>query len=74
MLASILTSVVYGRELALLLMAATSVSMTLLLGEGLPQLVMMAAAFTSCTLFYLDAFERERISSMSVQPPRYSPF
>ena len=49
-LASILTSVVYGRELALLLMAATSVSMTLLLGEGLPQLVMMAAAFTSCTL------------------------
>jgi putative nucleotidyltransferase with HDIG domain len=49
-LASILTGVVYGRELALLLMAATSVSMTLLLGEGLPQLVMMAAAFTSCTL------------------------
>ena len=49
-LASILTSVVYGRELALLLMAATSVSLTLLLGEGLQQLVMMAAAFTSCTL------------------------
>lgn len=49
-LASILTAVVYGRELALLLMAATSVSMTLLLGEGLQQLVMMAAAFTSCTL------------------------
>ncbi len=49
-LASILTAVVYGRELALLLMAAASLSMTLFLGAGLPELVMMAAAFTSCTL------------------------
>ena len=49
-LASILTAVVYGRELALLLMAAASLSLTLFLGFGLPELVMMAAAFTSCTL------------------------
>ena len=49
-LASILTAVVYGRELALLLMAAASLSMTLFLGAGLPELVMMAAACTSCTL------------------------
>ena len=49
-LASILSAVVYGRELALLLMAAASLSLTLFLGAGLPELVMMAAAFTSCTL------------------------
>ncbi len=49
-LASIVTSVVYGRELALLLMAAASMSLTLLLGAGLPELVMMAAACTTCTL------------------------
>jgi putative nucleotidyltransferase with HDIG domain len=49
-LASIVTSVVFGRELALLLMAAASLSLTLLLGAGLPELVMMAAACTTCTL------------------------
>lgn len=49
-LASIISAVVYGRELGLLLMAAASLSMTLFLGAGLPELVMMAAAFTSCTL------------------------
>ena len=49
-LASIMTAVVYGRELALLLMAAASISATLLLGSGLSELVMMAAACTSCTL------------------------
>ena len=49
-LASILSAVVYGRELALLLLAAASLSLTLFLGAGLPELVMMAAAFTSCTL------------------------
>jgi putative nucleotidyltransferase with HDIG domain len=49
-LASILVAVVYGRELALLLMAAGSLSVTLFLGGGIAELVMMAAAFTSCTL------------------------
>ncbi len=49
-LASIISSVVYGRELALLLMAAVCISVTLLLGAGLSELVMMAAACTSCTL------------------------
>ena len=50
MLASIVAAVVYGRELGLLLMAAASVSLTLFLGAGLPELVMMAAACTTCTL------------------------
>lgn len=49
-LASIVCSVVYGRELGLLLMAAASISLTLFLGAGLTELVMMAAAFTTCTL------------------------
>ncbi|SMP53236.1 hypothetical protein SAMN06265222_10481 [Neorhodopirellula lusitana] len=49
-LASITTAVVYGRELALLLMAAVSLSVTLLLGLDLANLVVMAAACTSCTL------------------------
>ena len=49
-LASIVAAVVYGRELGLLLMAAASVSLTLFLGAGLPELVMMAAACTTCTL------------------------
>jgi putative nucleotidyltransferase with HDIG domain len=49
-LGSIVAAVVYGRELALLLMAAASVSMTLFLGGDLSDLVMMAAACTSCTL------------------------
>lgn len=49
-LASITTAVVYGRELALLLMAAASISITLLLGADLSNLVVMAAACTSCTL------------------------
>ena len=49
-LASIIAAVVYGRELALLLMAAACLSMTLFLGADLADLVMMAAACTSCTL------------------------
>ncbi|MGB1815517.1 MAG: metal-dependent phosphohydrolase, partial [Rubripirellula sp.] len=49
-LASIIAAVVYGRELALLLMAAASLSLSLFLGDGLPELVMLAAACTSCTL------------------------
>ncbi len=49
-LASIIAAVVYGRELALLLMAAASISVTLFLGANLAELVMMAAACTSCTL------------------------
>ncbi|MEM8913215.1 MAG: HDIG domain-containing metalloprotein [Planctomycetota bacterium] len=49
-MASILATVVYGRELALLLMASASLSVTLLLGSDLANLVAMAAACTSCTL------------------------
>ena len=49
-MASIITAVVYGRELAILLMAAASLSVTLLLGADLANLVTMAAACTSCTL------------------------
>ncbi len=49
-LASIISAVVYGRELALLLMAAACISVTLLLGAGLSELVTLAAACTSCTL------------------------
>ncbi|MCP4886305.1 MAG: HDIG domain-containing protein [Planctomycetaceae bacterium] len=49
-LASIVLAVVYGRELGLLLMAAASVSLTLFLGLGIRELVMLAAACFSCTL------------------------
>jgi len=49
-LASVIAAVVYGRELALLLMAASSLSLTLFLGGELTELVMMVAACTSCTL------------------------
>lgn len=48
--ASIIAAVVYGRDLALLLMSAISISLTLFLGESLAHLVMLAAACTSCTL------------------------
>ncbi len=48
--ASIVAAVVYGRELALLLMAAASVAVALFLGADLAGWVMMAAACTSCTL------------------------
>ena len=48
--ASITMAVVYGRELALLLMAAVCLSVTLLLGADLSNLVTMAAACTSCVL------------------------
>lgn len=49
-LTSITTAVVYGRELALLLLAAASFSVTLLLGADISNLVVMVAACTSCTL------------------------
>ena len=47
---SILAAVVYGRELALLLMAAVCLSVTLLVGADLAELVTLTAACTSCTL------------------------
>ncbi|MEM1067970.1 MAG: HDIG domain-containing metalloprotein [Planctomycetota bacterium] len=49
-LASIISAVVYGRELGLLLMAAASLSLTLFLGLELSELVMLVAACFSCTL------------------------
>ena len=49
-LGSIVAAVVYGRELALLLMAAAALSITLFLGAEISELVMMLAACTSCTL------------------------
>lgn len=49
-LASIICSVVYGRELALLLMSAACAALTLLLGAELSELVVMVAACYSCIL------------------------
>lgn len=49
-MASILMAVVYGRELALLLMAAVCLSLVLFLGSDLAELVTLAAACTSCIL------------------------
>ena len=48
--ASIIAAIVYGRDLALLLMSAACISTTLFLNESLAHLVMLAAACTSCTL------------------------
>ncbi|MGV3486431.1 MAG: HD family phosphohydrolase [Planctomycetaceae bacterium] len=49
-MASITATVVYGRELAMLLMAAISLSITLFIGSDVAELVMMAAACTTCIL------------------------
>ena len=49
-LASIIAAVVYGRELALLLMSAVCLSLTLFLGGELSEFVMMVAACITCTL------------------------
>ncbi|MCO8120916.1 HDIG domain-containing protein [Stieleria sp. TO1_6] len=48
--ASIITAIVYGRDLALLLMSAACISVTLFLNEDLRHLVMLTAATTSATL------------------------
>ncbi|MEM6470942.1 MAG: HDIG domain-containing metalloprotein [Planctomycetota bacterium] len=48
--ASIIAAVVYGRDLALLMMSAAIISVTLFLNEDLRHLVMLAAAVTSATL------------------------
>lgn len=48
--ASIITAIVYGRDLALLLMSAAIIGVTLFLNEGLGHLVMLAAAVTTATL------------------------
>jgi cyclic-di-AMP phosphodiesterase PgpH len=49
-MAAITAAVVYGRELAMLLMAAISLSVTLFIGSDIAELVMMAAACTTCIL------------------------
>jgi hypothetical protein len=49
-IASIIAAIVYGRDLALLLMSAACISVTLFLNEDLRHLVMLAAAATSATL------------------------
>ena len=49
-LASIIATVVYGRELAMLLMTAACISLTLFLGAGMAELVTMAAACATCIL------------------------
>ena len=49
-MAAITSAVVYGRELAMLLMAAISLSTTLFIGSDVAELVMMTAACTTCIL------------------------
>ncbi|QDV69171.1 Ribonuclease Y [Rosistilla carotiformis] len=49
-LAAITATVAYGRELALLLIAASSLAVTLLIGQDLPDLVVLSAATLSCIL------------------------
>ncbi len=49
-MASIIAAVVYGRQLGLLIMAAICIAITLLLGAGLSELVIMMAACTTCCL------------------------
>lgn len=49
-MAAITAAVVYGRELAMLLMAAISLSTTLFIGSDVAELVMMTAACTTCIL------------------------
>ena len=49
-MAAITAAVVYGRELAMLLLAAIALSVTLFIGSDIAELVMMAAACTTCIL------------------------
>jgi cyclic-di-AMP phosphodiesterase PgpH len=50
-MAATIATVVYGRELAMLLMAAISLAVTLFMGADIATLVMLAAASLSCVLF-----------------------
>ena len=61
---SILTAVVYGRELAMLLMAAACVSLTLFTGADVSELVVMAAACTSIVLLLGQIRTRTRLLSV----------
>ncbi len=60
-IASITTTVVYGRELALLLMASVCLAVTLFNGSDLAELVTMAAAATSCILLLGRLRSRTRL-------------
>jgi len=50
-MAATVTTVVYGRELAMVLMAAVSLAVTLFIGADIASMVMLAAAALSCVLF-----------------------
>jgi putative nucleotidyltransferase with HDIG domain len=50
-MAATIGTVVYGRELAMLMMAAVGLAVTLFTGADIATLVMMAAAALSCVLF-----------------------
>lgn len=65
-LASITAAVVYGRDFALLLMAAASLSVTLLLGADLSNFVVMMAACTSCTLLTGRIHSRTHLITVAI--------
>ena len=50
-MAATIGTVVYGRELAMLMMAAVGLAVTLFMGADIATLVMLAAAALSCVLF-----------------------
>lgn len=65
-LASITAAVVYGRDFALLLMSAASLSVTLLLGADLSNFVVMMAACTTCTLLTGRIHSRTHLITVGV--------
>ncbi|TWT74091.1 HD family phosphohydrolase [Allorhodopirellula solitaria] len=65
-LASITAAVVYGRDFALLLMTAASLSLTLLLGADLSNFVVMMAACTSCTLLTGRIHSRTHLITVAI--------
>ncbi len=65
-LASITAAVVYGRDFALLLMSAASLSLTLLLGADLSNFVVMMAACTSCTLLTGRIHSRTHLITVAI--------
>lgn len=63
---SITAAVVYGRELALLLMASVCLAVTLFNGSDLADLVTMAAAATSCILLLGRLRSRTRLLYLGI--------
>ena len=65
-MAAITGTVAYGRQLTLILLAAISLAVTLLIGQDLPDFVVLSAATLSCILLLGRIRTRTRLSVVGV--------